>query len=769
MPSMIDTIGHTPLVEIKRLNSNPKVTLLAKLEYFNPGGSIKDRIAKAMIEAGEASGALTPDKIVLEATSGNTGIGLAMVCAVKGYRLLLTMSESASMERRKILQAMGAEIRLTPDFLGTDGAIEEAYRMAREHPETYFMTDQFNNEANWLAHYDGTAAEIWEQTHGKITTLVATMGTTGTLMGTSRRLKEYNPKIQIVGVEPYLGHKIQGLKNMKESYRPEIYEKGRLDKKVNIDDEAAFEMTRRLAREEGIFAGMSAGAAMAVAQEEVGAMFEGLVVVIFPDGGERYLSTPLFTIREETNIRFYNTLTRVKEPFVPLRPGKISIYSCGPTVYDRMHIGECRRFVLADLVRRYLEFKRYAVTHILNISDLNDKTIQGSEKAGMPLKPFTDNYLRAFMEDMETLGVKPATKYPRASEHVEDMVALTGRLVEKGFAYEKLRSVYFDISRFPDYGKLSGINLDKIKLGSTVDLDEYEKDNPRDFTLLKRAKLSELKRGIYTKTEWGQVRPSWHIESAAMAMKYLGETFDIYTSSRDLIFPHHENEIAVTGALTGKPIARHWLHSELVLSGGKKADRDPAGPYIRDLLERGYSGRVIRYWLLSTHYRKPLNLSYEALDQASQAIRRLDKCVCLLNSVGDGRPYPDLDQLLFDIKTGFADAMDDDLNVSSAMATIFQIVRKVNRLIMNKELDQAGARRTIDAFKSVDAALNIFDFEQQPRDAQVKKLLFEREEARRRKDWKLADQIRERLRTMGVEVRDKKILDSGDSIQNPKP
>ncbi len=757
MYSILNSIGHTPLVEIKRLNPNPRVTLLAKLEYFNPGGSVKDRIAKAMIEAGEASGAITPDKIVLEATSGNTGIGLALVCAVKGYRLLLTMSESASVERRKILQAMGAEIRLTPDFLGTDGAIEEAYRLAREHPETYFMTDQFNSEANWRAHYDGTGREIWEQTAGKITMLIATMGTTGTLMGTSRRLKEYNAAIEIVGVEPYLGHKIQGLKNMKESYRPGIYEKERLDKRVNIDDEVAFEMTRRLAREEGIFAGMSAGAAMAIAQEEVRSVSGGVVVVIFPDGGERYLSTPLFAIREETNLRFYNTLTRVKEPFVPLQPGKVSIYSCGPTVHDRMHVGECRRFVLADLVRRYMEYKKYTATHIVNISDLNDKTIQGSEKDGMPLKPFTDKYLRAFIEDMEILGVRPATHYPRASEHVEDMVALAGRLMEKGFAYEKLRSVYFDISRYPDYGKLSGINLDKIKLGSTVDLDEYEKDNPRDFTLLKRAKLSELKRGIYTKTEWGQVRPSWHIESAAMAMKYLGETFDIYTSSRDLIFPHHENEMAVSGALTGKPLARYWIQSEQVLSEGKKAGRDAAVPYIRDLLERGYSGRVIRYWLLSNHYRKPLNLSYEALDQAGRAVRRLDECVRFLGRVEDGRPYPDLDQLIYDLKTGFADAMDDDLHVSSAMATIFHIVRKINRLIVQKKLDKAGTRRIIDAFKRIDVVLNIFEFEQRLQDSEVKRLIQEREEARRRKDWKLADQIRKRLTSMGVEVRDRKI------------
>ena len=759
MHSILDTIGNTPLVEIRRLNPNPKVTILAKLEYFNPGGSLKDRIAKAMIEAGEASGALTPDKTVLEATSGNTGIGLALVCAVKGYPLLLTMSESASIERRKILRAMGAEIRLTPDRLGTDGAIEEAYRLAREHPETYFITDQFNSEANWRGHYVSTGPEIWEQTAGKITMLISTMGTTGTLMGISRRLKEYDPRIQIVGVEPYLGHKIQGLKNMKESYRPEIYEKERLDKKVNVDDEVAFEMTRSLAREEGIFAGMSSGAAMAIAQEEVKSMSGGVVVVILPDGGERYLSTPLFAIREKTNLRFYNTLTRAKEPFVPLQPGNVSVYSCGPTVHDRMHVGEFRRFVLADLVRRHLEYKGYRVNHIVNISDLNDKTIQGSEKAGMPIEPFTDKYLQAFMEDMETLGIKPATQYPRASEHVEDMVALTGRLLEKGLAYEKLRSVYFDISRFSDYGKFSGINLDKIRLGSTVDLDEYEKENPRDFTLFKRAKLSELKRGIYTKTEWGQVRPSWHIESVAMAMKYLGETFDIYTSSRDLTFPHHENEIAVSGALTGKSLARYWIQSEMVLSEGKKADRDAAIPNIRNLLDRGYSGRLIRYWFLSNHYRKPLTLSHEALGQAGRAIRRLDECVRLLNSVENGRPYPELDQLLYDIKTGFADAMDDDLNVSSGMATIFHIVRKINGLIMQKELDQAGTRRVIDAFKRLDAVLNIFEFEEQPQDAQVKKLMLEREEARRRKDWELADQIRERLSGMGVDVRDRKITE----------
>ena len=757
MLSILDNIGHTPLVEIKQLNPNPKVTLLAKLEYFNPGGSIKDRIARAMIEAGEASGALTKSKVVLEATSGNTGIGLALVCAVKGYRLLLAMSESASVERRQILHAMGAEIRLTAERLGTDGAIEEAYRLAREHPETYFMTDQFNSQANWRAHYDSTGPEIWEQTQGKITMLVATMGTTGTVMGTSRRLKQYNPDIRIVGVEPYLGHKIQGLKNMKESYRPEIYEKERLDKKVNVDDEVAFEMARRLAREEGIFSGMSSGAAMAIALEEVKPMSDGVVVVILPDGGDRYLSTSLFAVREETNLRFYNTLTRTKNPLEPLRPGNVSIYTCGPTVHDRLHIGECRRFVLADLLRRYLEYKGYAVTHVVNITDLDDKTIQGSEKAGMEIKPFTDQHVQAFSQDMAVLGVKPATHYPRASEHIDDMVALTARLLEKGFAYEKLQSVYFDISRFTDYGKLSGVDLDKIRLGSTVDLDEYEKANPRDFTLFKRAKLSELRRGVYTKTDWGNVRPSWHIESAAMALKYLGETFDIYTSSRDLVFPHHENEIAVCSALTGKPLARYWMLSELVLSGGKKAHAGPDMPYVRDLLDRGYSGRVIRYWLLSHYYRKPLNFSYEALDQANGAIRRLDECVHMLNSLEGGRPFSELDQLLYDMRTSFTDAMDDDLDISPAMATIFRIVRKINRLVASKEVDKTGARRIKDAFKKINEILNIFDFKEPATDAHMQELVRQREEARGKKDWALADEIRERLKNMGVEVKDKKV------------
>jgi len=263
--SILDTIGNTPAVPIWHLTSKDKVTIVAKLESFNPGGSIKDRIALSMIEEAENSGNLTKDKVIVEATSGNTGIGLALVAAIKGYRVLLTMSDSVSEERKRILRALGADLRYTSSRLGTDGAIEEVYSLVREEPDKYWLADQFNNESNWKAHYEGTALEIWEQTEGKVTMVVTAMGTTGTAMGVSRKLKELNPRIEVVGVEPYLGHSIQGMKNMKESYQPEIFDKNLLDRIVYIEDAEAFEMTRRLAKEEGIFAGMSSGAAMAAA------------------------------------------------------------------------------------------------------------------------------------------------------------------------------------------------------------------------------------------------------------------------------------------------------------------------------------------------------------------------------------------------------------------------------------------------------------------------------------------------------------------------
>ena len=334
--SILNQIGGTPLVPIVRLNTNKNVQILAKLESFNPGGSVKDRPALYMIEAAERSGELTKEKTILEATSGNTGIGLSLVAAVKGYRVLLVMSEAVSDERKKILRAMGADMEFTPAHLGTDGAIEFVYNLIREEPEKFWLADQFNNEANWRSHYNSTAMEIWTQTGGDLDMIVSAMGTSGTLMGLSRRFKELKADVELVGVEPYLGHKIQGLKNMKESYRPGIFEKSRVDRIINIEDEEAYYFSRLLAKEEGIFVGMSA--AMAIALKLAKEMKRGRMVVVMPDGGERYLSTPLFVVKKKSGMLLYNTLAREKEEFVPIDENRVRLYTCGPTLCHLIHV-----------------------------------------------------------------------------------------------------------------------------------------------------------------------------------------------------------------------------------------------------------------------------------------------------------------------------------------------------------------------------------------------------------------------------------------------
>lgn len=292
---ILECIGNTPLARIDGMNPNPKVKLFAKLEGANPGGSVKDRIALYMIEAAEREGALTKDRIVLEATSGNTGIGLAMVAAAKKLRVKLTMPACVSVERRRVLEAFGAELILSPSEEGTDGAIRLAHRILSENPERYFMPNQFDNPANYLAHYETTGREVIEQTGGEVTHFVAGMGTTGTLMGTARRLKEANSDIKVIGVEPVLGHRVQGLKNMSEAIVPKIFEPARLDERYIVNDDEAFNTTRMLAVKEGIFCGMSSGAAMHIALKKSSELREGVIVVVLPDRGDRYLSTSLFT------------------------------------------------------------------------------------------------------------------------------------------------------------------------------------------------------------------------------------------------------------------------------------------------------------------------------------------------------------------------------------------------------------------------------------------------------------------------------------------
>lgn len=296
--NILETIGHTPLVRINRLNPKPHVALYAKLEGFNPTGSIKDRIALKMIEQAEACGSLVPGKTIIEPTSGNTGIGLAMIGAVKGYKVEIVMSEAVSVERRKMIEAFGARTILTDPSEGTDGAIRRAHELCRMYPEKYFMPNQFSNEYNKLAHYYTTAHEIWEETHGKVTHYVSALGTSGTLMGVGMGLKDKNPAVQIIEAHPEKGHYIQGLKNMEEAIVPEIYDPSKIDRTVMIESEAAFAMARAIVLQEGIFVGMSSGAAMIAALECIKDIEEGLIVVLFADRGEKYLSTNLFNLAE---------------------------------------------------------------------------------------------------------------------------------------------------------------------------------------------------------------------------------------------------------------------------------------------------------------------------------------------------------------------------------------------------------------------------------------------------------------------------------------
>ncbi len=754
---ILELVGGTPLVRIQRLLPRRDVELYAKLEFLNPGGSVKDRPALRMIEAAERSGELAPDKVVLEATSGNTGIGLAMVCAVKGYPMLFAMSESASEERRKILRAYGAEILLTPAHLSTDGAIEEAYRLAREEPDRYFLVDQFNNDDNWRSHHEGgTADEIWEATEGRVRAVVVSMGTTGTLMGITRRMREIDPSVRVIGVEPYKGHKIQGLKNMRESYPPGIYDKREPDEIVHVDDDSAYETARGLAREEGIFVGMSAGAAMRAALDQAEALEAGgVVVTILADGGERYLSTPLF-VSEKTPapLRFHNTLTRQLDDLVPLRPGHVGIYACGPSLDGPPDLGLCRRMVFGDLLRRYLSFRGFTVRMVVNLADIDDRTVGQCLAEGEPIDEFTRRWEQAFHEDMRSLGVRPADVYPRASEHVGDMIEQTRQLLDRGLAYEKLRSVYFDLTRAEDYGRLVRVDREEVRGGATVDFDYYEKDDPRDFTLFKRSTLAELKAGIYWQTPWGNARPGWHVECCTMAGKHAGQSFDLHLASTDLMFPHGENEIAIADGL-GQPYARMWLHSEVVVSSGHKIGRALGNDVtLRGLLEEGHDPAAIRYWLLAQHYRRVLRFDPAEIERAGLRVRRLDEFVARLEFAAPGEAVNGADQRIYEARQGFVDAMDHDLNLSVALARLFAFVKWGNRQLGRGRLDRDQLAACLELIRSVDEVLGVLSPPAADLDVDARELVSRREAARAGGDFALADRLRDALEARGIQVVD---------------
>jgi len=456
-------------------------------------------------------------------------------------------------------------------------------------------------------------------------------------------------------------------------------------------------------------------------------------------------------------IRLYNTLTRRKMHFRPFNEGKVSIYTCGPTLHDVAHIGLIRRLLAVDILKKVLQHDGYQVRHIVNLTDIDDKTIGESARRGQRLDELTDHYATEFYDDMATLRMFPADHYPRATEHVDDMIEMTRQLAEAGAAYEMRRSVYFDISSFPGYGKLSRVDLSKIRSGATVDLDYYEKDNPRDFTLMRRSDLAELRRRITYKTEWGNVRPGWHIECAAMAAKYLGLPFDIHTSGQDLVFPHNENENAICESLSGEPMARYWMHVGLMLRRGKKMSRSSETALtLRDLLGRGYSGSQLRYFLLQIHYRRQAEFSFARLDAAAKELARFNALIKKLRPVtgGDG-PHKAVDEMVAEADRSFFAAMHDDLNVPKARAYLFELSKRLNKHMDSHPFSGSDAQLALDLFWRADRILCVLDFGQEiPADDHINLLIEERSAARASGDFERADALRRELEALGVALDD---------------
>ncbi|MFP4070576.1 MAG: cysteine synthase [Desulfovibrionales bacterium] len=754
--TVLTLVGATPLVRIHRLNPHPGVLIAGKLEAMNPGGSIKDRVALAMIEAAERSGELTPEKTVIEATSGNTGIGLAMVCAVKGYRLKLLMPDSASEERKRIMRAYGAEIVLTPGHLSTDGAIEESYRLAREEPDKYVLMDQFNNPASIQAHYLGTAREIWEQTGGRITHMVACLGTSGTAMGLIKGLKEFAPDVVVVAVEPYEGHKIQGLKNMKESYPPGIFNKSLLDRIIHVEDETAFEMSRRAAQEEGLFVGMSSGAALAGAVHIASELEEGLIVAILPDGGERYLSTPLFAPKPARGPAIFDFKSRKTVGLAADNsPQGIFTFGPGPDTLDDPEFW--RRVVILDVLAAYLSRYGARPEVAVGLADLEDHTLALAQAEGKSLDDYSQTYLDRVNTLARKLGIGVGVSFVLASRCMETMLSLCRTLLGQGVAYEKLRSVYYDVQRDSRYGSLSLTDLDKLSLGKTVDLDSYAKGNPRDFTLLKRTSLQDLKLGHFFKTEWGNVRPTWHLQMAAAALDELGEVKAVF-GSRTQWFPHLENIRGIWDKGAGKTPNVWSLVGSVENAGGCDA---------MHLEQSTDPSRVIRFWLLSAFYRKPLTCSEANLTMWRKNWKKVqDLAVSLtLYEGGPGRAGAAVEQAVFDLKKGFTAAMEDDLALHRFWPVLFSFCRSVNTLVSKCAMIREEAETCLDQLKSIDEVLRIIDWTRMPVPnhqwpQSLETLVKEREAARRNKDFATADKLRDRISREGY------LLE--DTVQGPR-
>ncbi|MDF2724445.1 MAG: cysteinyl-tRNA synthetase [Paenibacillus sp.] len=454
------------------------------------------------------------------------------------------------------------------------------------------------------------------------------------------------------------------------------------------------------------------------------------------------------------SLKVYNTMTRTKETFVPLTPGKVNMYVCGPTVYDYIHIGNARPAIFFDIVRRYLQKSGYAVNYVVNFTDVDDKLIRKSEQTGETVPQIAEKFIAAYYEDIEALGIHRADANPRVTENIVEIVALIQDLVDKGFAYESEGDVYFRTEKFAEYGKLSHQNLQELQFGIRVEVGE-RKENQQDFVLWKGAKPGE----IYWSSPWGDGRPGWHIECSAMARKYLGPTIDIHGGGHDLQFPHHECEIAQSECSSGQPLANYWMHNGYIHINNEKMSKSLGnGVNVKELVKQ-VKPQTLRFLFLSTHYRNPLNFSEEGLKQAGNGLERIENGVgnmrYRLKSAEEGAVDAKVAEAVERIKAMFREKMDDDFNTSDALTAIFDLVAEGNAYMTEQTVTASTLTLLLDTVQEWNDVLGILAEEKDELlDEDIEKLIAERVEARKAKNWKRADEIRDLLTEKGILLED---------------
>jgi cysteinyl-tRNA synthetase len=467
-------------------------------------------------------------------------------------------------------------------------------------------------------------------------------------------------------------------------------------------------------------------------------------------------------------MRFFNTYSRKIEEFEPRDPDghAVSIYTCGPTVYSRAHIGNFRAYIFEDLLQRHLELRGYKVHRVMNITDVDDKTIRGAREAKVPLAKFTEQFKKAFFKDSETLRIKRADEFPAATDqrYVDRMIDMIRELIARGLAYQADdKSVYFRINKFPNYGKLAHFDLTQLQSTGRVKHDEYDKEHIGDFALWKAC--DEEDGDVKWASPWGPGRPGWHIECSAMAMALLGDQIDIHCGGVDNIFPHHEAEIAQSEGVTGKKFVRYWLHCAHLLVDGQKMAKSLGNFYIvPDVLAKGYTGRELRYAMLRVHYRVPLNFTWEGMKEARESLGRIDQWLVRLREIAKEKNLPPptpidregASNIQRSIEPNFENALDDDLNISAALGFLFESIRETNRAMDENKLDAASAKAWLNWWSRINTVLDLENEAEIAVPAEVAQLAEERQNARREKNWKRSDELRDQISELGWEVRDTK-------------